>query len=96
MDLTALARTVLIDRLVALENAASHATAMAAVADACASPSRPARRPLPSQVRDMDDCSWRRACLLRRACLPRGVDQGYILRIRVHMRSVRNFHSVRQ
>jgi len=34
MELIALARTVLIDRLLVLENAAAHATAMAAVADA--------------------------------------------------------------
>jgi hypothetical protein len=33
---------------------------------------------------------------LRRACSPRGVDQEYILRIRVHMGSVRNFHCLRQ
>jgi hypothetical protein len=36
MELTALARTVLIDGLLVLENAAAHATAMAAVADAYA------------------------------------------------------------
>ena len=39
IDLTALARTVLIARLIVLENAAPHATALAAVADAyCARP----------------------------------------------------------
>jgi hypothetical protein len=36
LELTALAQTVLIDLLVVLENAAAHATAVAAVADACA------------------------------------------------------------
>ena len=49
MDLTALSRTVVVDRLIALETEAQHLTVLAAVADACAFIAR--ERPTPRNAR---------------------------------------------
>jgi hypothetical protein len=88
MDLTALSQTVLVDRLVVLENAAAHATAMAAVADAYAYRAREqadAAQRLLSEVKVWlallpDDCR-----LELRAPKPASASPAELLGVRPHL-----------